>query len=125
MEVEALAARVRALLAEEPMSEQRMFGGVAFLLNGNMLCCAGRRGLMVRIGRDAEPEALSQPFAAPCLGTGRPMAGFIMVDPAGLATDASLLHWLGLARDYVGSLPAKSGDRARVRNARPSRGAGS
>ena len=89
-EVEALAARVRAELAAERITEQRMFGGIAFLLGGNMLCCASRNGLMVRIARDREAEALKRPFAGPCMGTGRPMAGFIMVEPAGIAGDESL-----------------------------------
>ena len=117
-----LAARVRAALANELTSEQRMFGGVAFMLGGNMLCCASRRGLMVRVGREQEPLALERPHAAPCLGTGRPMAGFIMVDPAGVAEETHLSEWLDLARAYVTSLPAKGAMKSRLRTShRPAR----
>jgi hypothetical protein len=114
-ERDILAARVRAALANELTSERRMFGGVAFMLGGNMLCCASRRGLMVRVGREQEPAALKRPHAAPCLGTGRPMAGFLMVDPAGVAEDTHLSEWLDLARAYVTSLPAKGEAKSRLR----------
>lgn len=84
-----------------------MFGGITFLMNGNMLCCASKQGLMVRVGKDAEPAALSQPFAQPCLGTGRRMAGFIMVEPAGTAEPTALSRWLEMARAYVSRLPPR------------------
>lgn len=102
-----LAERIRAQLAAERVSEKRMFGGITFLVNGNMLCCASRQGLMVRVGKEAEAAALSQPFAQPCLGTGRRMAGFIMVAPAGIAESTALSHWLEMARAYVSRLPPK------------------
>ncbi len=105
---DALAARVRGALAAETTTERRMFGGVAFLVGGNMLCCASGKGLMVRVGREREAEALARPHASLCLGTGRPMSGFIMVDPAGVATDAAVAGWLALARSYVDALPAKA-----------------
>jgi hypothetical protein len=111
-----LAARVRGALCAELVTEQRMFGGIAFLLGGNMLCCASRKGLMVRIARDREPEALTRPFAGPCLGTGRPMAGFIMVEPPGVVGDDDLAEWLDMARAYVTTLPAKSAKVARVKS---------
>jgi hypothetical protein len=120
-EREALAARVRAALVAETTTEQRMFGGVAFMLGGNMLCCASAKGLMVRVGREREPQALARPFAAPCQGTGRPMPGFVMVEPTGLADDAALGDWLALARAYVDTLPAK-GTAAAARSARPRTG---
>ena len=120
-EADALAARVRAALAADVFTEQRMFGGVAFLLGGNMLCCAGRKGLMLRVGREAEAAALSRPFAAPCLGTGRPMPGFIMVDPPGLAADADLEGWVDLAKAYVLALPAKSVGKAKAASPRSGR----
>jgi hypothetical protein len=119
-EAQTLAARVRAALAADLFTEQRMFGGVAFLLGGNMLCCASRKGLMVRVGRQAEAAALNRPFAAPCLGTGRPMPGFLMVDPPGLATEADLDGWIDLARAYVSALPPKDA-RAKAANPRSRR----
>ncbi len=102
-----LAERVRSVLPPEYATEKRMFGGVTFLVNGNMLCCVSTQGLMARVRKDAEPEALARPFARPCLGTGRPMAGFIMVEHQGLADDTSLANWVSLARAYVESLPPK------------------
>jgi hypothetical protein len=83
-DVSILAERIRAELQAEHVTEKRMFGGITFLLNGNMLCCASKQGLMVRVGKEAEAAALSQPLARPCLGTGRRMAGFIMVEPTAL-----------------------------------------
>lgn len=102
-----LAERVRAMLAPLAITERRMFGGITFMLNGNMLCCASQKGLMVRVGKTAEPTALANPHAQPCLGAGRPMAGFIMIEPKGFAQDRELRDWLALAKDYVHALPAK------------------
>lgn len=103
-----LAERIRGLMPARDVTEKRMFGGITFLMNGNMLCCASRQGLMVRVGKGAEAAALSRPFAQPCLGTGRPMAGFIMVEPAGIAESTALTQWLEMARAYVGRLPPKA-----------------
>jgi TfoX/Sxy family transcriptional regulator of competence genes len=105
--VEFLVERLRALLPAERLGARRMFGGVALMLDGSMLCCASKSGVMFRVGRDAEGAALARPFARPCLGTGRPMPGFIMVGPEGLNADAELTDWVKLARDYVEALPAK------------------
>lgn len=63
---------------------------------------------MVRVGKEAEAAALSQPFAQPCLDAGRRMAGFIMVEPAGISESAPLSRWLELARAYVNRLPPKA-----------------
>jgi TfoX/Sxy family transcriptional regulator of competence genes len=105
IEVQILADRVREVLPAECVTAKRMFGGITFLLNGNMLCCASKQGLMVRVGKDAEPQALSRPFASRCLGAGRPMAGFIMVEHEGIANSATLQEWLKMARHYVEALP--------------------
>lgn len=104
---EVLVNRVRDRLADQPIIAKRMFGGLTFMLNGNMLCCISKKGLMVRVGAAAEPEALTRPNATPCLGAGRPMVGFIMVGPDGVADDADLEGWLGLALAYVELLPPK------------------
>lgn len=89
------------------MVEKRMFGGLAFMLDGNMLCCASKSGVMFRVGKGAEPAALARPNAKPCLGTSRPMAGFILVDHRGLELDAVLSEWIELAKAYVQTLAAK------------------
>ena len=102
-----LAERIRCALIGVPLSEKRMFGGITFLHNGNMLCCASKKGLMVRVGKDAEPKALAKPAASRCTGAGRPMVGFIMVEPAGISGDKQLGDWLNMALAYVSALPAK------------------
>jgi TfoX/Sxy family transcriptional regulator of competence genes len=84
-----------------------MFGGITFLLDGNMLCCASRKGLMVRVGAAAESRALESPHASPCLGAGRRMPGFLIIEPSGLATESDLARWIRLARAYVETLPPK------------------
>jgi len=106
-EASTLASRVEAAVPELNLTTKRMFGGVTFLLDGKMLCCASSKGLMVRVGADAEPLALESPHASPCLGTGRPMPGFIMIEPAGLTKDSDLERWIALARTYVEKLPKK------------------
>ena len=102
-----LSERIRCTLIGVPLSEKRMFGGVTFLHNGNMLCCASKKGLMVRVGKDAEPKALAKPAASRCSGAGRPMAGFIMIEPVGVSGDKELASWLKMALAYVSTLPAK------------------
>lgn len=107
MPKEILISRVRSALEGRPFTAKRMFGGLTFLLNGNMLCCVSDRGLMARVGADAEPSALRRPHATPCLGAGRPMAGFILVQPDGVAADSDLNEWLEMAIAYVEQLPPK------------------
>jgi len=104
---DTLADRVRRLLVDRPITAKRMFGRLSFMLSGNMLCCVSEKGLMVRVGAAAEAEALAMPHAAPCLGAGRPMAGFILVAPRGVVTDADLGGWLDQALRYVEELPPK------------------
>ncbi|MBW7835291.1 MAG: TfoX/Sxy family protein [Sphingomonadales bacterium] len=104
--VKILAERVRAII-DKPTVVKRMFGGLTFMLNGNMLCCISTKGLMARVGAAAEADALTRPFATRCLGAGRPMAGFILVDHRGVASDTDLRIWVELALDYVGNLPPK------------------
>jgi TfoX/Sxy family transcriptional regulator of competence genes len=106
-EIPRLAERVRRALTHAPLEERRMFGGITFLLNGNMLCCVSKHGLMARVGKSAETDALARPFATRCLGAGRPMAGFIRVAPEGIADDRALAGWLRMALAYVEPLPPK------------------
>jgi TfoX/Sxy family transcriptional regulator of competence genes len=105
--MEILTDRVREALGEYPVTSRRMFGGLTFLLNGNMLCCVSDKGLMARVGAQAEPAALGRPHAAPCLGAGRRMAGFILVEHEGVADQADLTAWLDMALAYVAKLPPK------------------
>jgi TfoX/Sxy family transcriptional regulator of competence genes len=102
-----LDERVRAIVSGDRVSERRMFGGLTFLVNGNMLCCAFEEGLMLRVGKDAEAEAMSKPFVRPLSKT-RKMSGFVFVELEGLVGAAALARWLRLAHAYVDQLPPKS-----------------
>jgi TfoX/Sxy family transcriptional regulator of competence genes len=102
-----LAGRVVKCLPFGYASRKAMFGGQTFLHRGNMLCCVSKKGLMVRVGAAGEPAALASPFATRCLGAGRPMAGFVLIEPRGLEDDGDLVRWLAMARVYVEPLPEK------------------
>jgi TfoX/Sxy family transcriptional regulator of competence genes len=103
-----LVSRMRALLAAAGnITEIKMFGGIAFMLNGNMLASSSKRGLMLRVGKDQAPLALTHPGTHQIEMRGRPMEGYIRVDPAGL-DDNGLREWLELATAFVKTLPAKT-----------------
>lgn len=102
-----LEDRVRRLLDPLSVTEQRMFGGVCFMLNGNMLVGASPRGLMVRVGKDGHEAAMARPHARPMEQGGRTMLGYVVVDPEGVARDRDLDAWLARAVAHVGTLPAK------------------
>ena len=107
MAEDALAARVRrALSARRRISEKRMFGGVCFLLRGNMLCGTSKARLMVRVGKQQHAAALGRTAARPMTFTGKSLQGFIWVGAKGYA-GKGLKRWLALAERYVGKLPAK------------------
>lgn len=102
------AHRIRAALAEQsPVDEKKMFGGLAFMVNGHMCVGLSNDRLMVRVGKDAHDEALAQPYVRPMDFTGRPMKGFLFVDPPGYATDEDLQAWVDRCLTYVLSLPPK------------------
>jgi TfoX/Sxy family transcriptional regulator of competence genes len=103
-----LVSRMRALLAGAgDISEMKMFGGIAFMLNGNMLASSSKRGLMLRVGKEHAPNALTRPGTRQIEMRGRPMEGYIRVDPDGL-DDKSLHEWLEVATSFVKTLPAKT-----------------
>jgi TfoX/Sxy family transcriptional regulator of competence genes len=89
------------------VGEKRMFGGLAFLERGLMVVGVSGGSLMARVGPAAHPDALAQPHARPMDFTGRPMTGYVYVDPAGLASDADLRRWVDRCRRFVATLPAK------------------
>ncbi|RSM87939.1 RNA methyltransferase [Kibdelosporangium aridum] len=103
---EGLATRLRDLLPA--LTEKRMFGGLAFLLNGNMTVGILGEALIVRLDVDEAADALTEPGARPFDFTGRPMKGWLMVDPEGHAEDDDLCRWVDRAIDFVGSLPPKA-----------------
>jgi TfoX-like protein len=105
---ESLAERVRAVIGDDPrLHEQKMFGGLAFMISGNM--CVGIVGddLMVRVGKDAYEGALRQPHAREMDFTGTPMRGIVFVETAGTATRSALEQWVDRGLAFAGSLPRK------------------
>lgn len=105
---ETLAARVRDLLSDEfGVVEKKMFGGVAFMLRGNMTVGINKDGLMVRVAKENHDEFLALPHTRPMDFTGKSMKGFIYVAPEGVATDDDLRAWVDLCLAYTGTLPEK------------------
>lgn len=105
---ETLALRTRDALRDEPnLTERKMFGGIAFMIGGNMACGPVRNDLMVRVGPDAYEDALMRPHARPCDFTGRPMRGLVLVARDGLAGDSDLAEWVERGAAYARSLPGK------------------
>jgi len=105
---ESLADRVRQIFGRRRgQSEKKMFGGVGFLLNGNMCVGIWKTSLIVRVGPAAYASALAQPHVREFDITGRPMAGWVLVEAEGLDDEAALRGWIARALEFVGSLPAK------------------
>lgn len=105
---EILANRIRRVVdGKKGVSEQKMFGGLAFLHNGHMACGVAKEELMVRVGPDAYEEALALPHAREMDFTGRPMKGMIYVEFEGYRTDHGLEGWVERGLDFTGSLPPK------------------
>lgn len=106
---ETLAHRVRALVNQRSdVSEKKMFGGLAFLLNGNMCCGIVKDELMVRVGPEQYEMALARPHARKMDFTGRAMKGMVYIAAPGVADDTSLAAWVAMGANFAGSLPPKS-----------------
>jgi TfoX/Sxy family transcriptional regulator of competence genes len=105
---EGLAVRVRDAIGERPgLVEKRMFGGLAFLLRGNMACGVRGDDLIVRVAADMAEAALAEQGARPFDLTGRPMKGWLLVDADGHAEDDDLRRWVDRGLAYADSLPPK------------------
>ena len=105
---EGLAERIRDLLADETgVTEKRMFGGLCFLLRGNMCVGVVKDELMVRAGPDAYETLLMLPHARKMDFTGRPMKGMLFVGADGVLADRDLASWLSRGVSFARSLPAK------------------
>ena len=103
----ALAARLRAVLGSRArLTEKRMFGGMCFMLRGNMLCGTGKPGFMFRVGKEQHRSALARAGANAMEINGRAFEGFIWVDP-GACDVRALKSWIGMADRYVAALPPK------------------
>ena len=106
---EQLARRLRELLAaEEGLTEQQMFGGLAFLIHGNMsVSASGQGGLLLRVDPDQTDALLDEPHAEPFVMRGRAMQGWMRVAPEGLGTKPELQRWVKRGVAYARSLPPK------------------
>jgi hypothetical protein len=106
---EELAHRIRAQLADEQgITETAMFGGLAFLLGGNMaVSCSGRGGLMVRVDPDDTDAALARAHTELLVMRGRPMRGWIRVAPEGVKSERQLASWVSRGVQFAHTLPAK------------------
>lgn len=103
-----LTERLREAYAGlDGVTERRMFGGVAFMIHGNMSCGTAKDGLVVRVGPALYDDALMRPHAVPMDFTGQVMRGFVFVKPPGYKAAAALKTWMDLSLSFVSTLPAK------------------
>lgn len=102
-----LAERIRWVLVDDGVTERVMFGGIAFMLRGNMVCGVIRETLMLRLGPELSAAAVQEPYARPMDFTGKPMRSMVLIDPLGVETDDQLAAWIERARAFVGTLPPK------------------
>ena len=105
-----LEARMQKILDDlnpPALIEKKMFGGVGYLVGGNMACGVHKNELIVRVGAEGFVDALNRPGARPFDITGKPMSGWVMVKPSGFENDQALRAWIELGLSYAKSLPAK------------------
>lgn len=106
---ERLAEKLRALLKKHKVTEKKMFGRLAFMLDGKMSVGITGDDLMIRVGKEQYEKALALPAARPMDFTGKPMEGFVYVGPAGWQKDAVLKKCIDMSIGYVMALPKKAG----------------
>ena len=100
--------RVRKLLRRRKgFEEKRMFGGLGFLLQGNMCCGIHKGRLIFRLGTDVAEAALKEKHVKPFDITGRPMRGWVMIDCRLIANEDELKNWVALSASFASKLPAK------------------
>jgi TfoX/Sxy family transcriptional regulator of competence genes len=102
-----LADRIRAQLNNLPFVEKKMFGGVGFLISGNMACGVNKDNLIVRIDPEKQNVLLKKPHAKPFDLTGRPMKGWLVVEADGVKTDKQLIAWVKEGVEFASALPPK------------------
>lgn len=104
-----LAARVREVIMEShEMTEQKMFGGLAFMIGGHMAVAASHEGLMVRVEPESTQELLATTEAEPMVMRDHPMRGWVRVPAKEVRTEAKLREWVARGVDYASVLPPKS-----------------
>ena len=105
---DTLAQRIRdALARKKNLEEKKMFGGIGFLLNGNMLVGVWKDSLIARLGPDEGDDALLEPHVKAFDITGKAMKGWVLVEPEGIDDDGQLKEWIERAMRFVETLPAK------------------
>ena len=106
---EELANRIRECLADEPgVTEKKIFGGLAFLIGGNMAVAAsGQGGMLLRVDPEQSGSLAAKPHAALAVMRGREIGGWLRVDPEGLKTKRQLERWVQRGVGYARSLPVK------------------
>src|SRR4030095_2622540 len=102
-----LAERIRAELNGIPFVEKKMFGGVGFLIHGNMACGIHKEDMIVRVTLEKHEKLLKKPHAKPFDTMGKPMKGWLMVEPDGLKTKKQLSTWVKESVEFALTLPAK------------------
>ena len=106
---EGLAERIRAAIGERPgVEERRMFGGLAFMVDGHMACGVVGDDLMARVGKDDYEGALAEPHARPMDFTGRPLSGMVHVAAQGIEDDAALARWVERTTCFAATLPPRA-----------------
>ena len=118
---ELLADRIRRAVGPQPdVTEKKMFGGLAFLLNGKMFCGIIKHDLMVRVGPEGYEAALGEAYVRPMDFTGRPMSGYVFVGPGGCRAENAVKQWVERGIAFVATLehrsakkPAKAGGTGR------------
>ena len=102
-----LAGRIRAELGSIPFVEKKMFGGVGFLIHGNMACGIHKQDMIVRVHLDKHEKLLKKPHAKPFDTMGKPMKGWLMVEPEGCKTAKQLTAWVKEGIEFALTLPPK------------------
>lgn len=102
-----LAERIRSQLDGIPFVERKMFGGVGFLLSGNMACGVNKNDLIVRVNPEKHSALLKKPHAKPFDMTGRPMKGWLVVEADGCKTHKQLSTWVKEGVEFALTLPVK------------------
>ncbi len=105
---ERMVERIRGVLADrDDVEEKRMFGGLTFMVGGNMCCGVAKTDVMFRVGQDVADAALTEPGVRPMDITGRPMKGMVFVEPQAIGDERSLRRWVDRALDFVATLPPR------------------
>src|SRR5262245_44263916 len=106
---EQLAERIRTVLTKRKgVTEKNVFGGLTFLLHGDICCGITDDDLLLRLGTEQGEKAVKKPHVRVCDFTSRPMKGMVLVSPGGYKTDTALQQWVQQAAAFVSTLPAKN-----------------